>query len=139
MRVVEWSTSYPSTYPRILFGWVRERSAKIDGTPIKKKKTTGPDISSPSFTSPWRLVLVRGDPAPTCASEGSPVTPPLAFLPRRLLLLPASSLLFGCRISACFTQGECYQHDDSNPARESYGPLCAKQLFCSATDVTERF
>jgi hypothetical protein len=33
--------------------------------------------------------------------------------------------------------GEHYQHDDSDPARESYGLQCAEQLFYSATDVTE--
>lgn len=35
--------------------------------------------------------------------------------------------------------GECYQHDDSDSPRESYGAQCAKQLFYSATDVTEWF
>ncbi|CAO2176832.1 unnamed protein product, partial [Urochloa humidicola] len=74
----------------------------------------------------------RGSPHPPAHRRGAqplaflPRRLLLAFLPRRLLLLPASSLLFGCRISVFFTQGECYhyQHDDSNPARESYGLLC---------------
>jgi len=36
-------------------------------------------------------------------------------------------------VNLCIS-GECYKHDDSNPARESYG-LHTKQLSCSATDL----
>jgi hypothetical protein len=44
--------------------------------------------------------------------------------------------LFDDMMNFC-TSGEHYQHDDSDPARESYGLQYAGQLFYSATDVTE--
>ena len=60
-----------------------------------------------SVGRPAPSYLVRGEPrALLHASEWSPAPPPRAVVSSRLLLVPVSFLLLGCRISGSFAQGK---------------------------------